>query len=111
MVYQMHETLVTYELECVDPCAADPCENGGRCMAAGDFEAGAIQLGFYCHCVPGFTGLYCEDGKNVELLNNFHSNPDTLHVFSARLSLERILCLFWSAHEPAVALQFCEYCR
>ncbi len=37
-----------------DPCAVNPCLNGGTCMAN---NVG----GFTCQCPPGYSGLRCED--------------------------------------------------
>ena len=45
---------------CVDPCAADPCENNARCVSEIDSDD---VIGFYCECLPGFTGAFCQDGK------------------------------------------------
>merc|ERR1711981_750300 len=38
----------------VDPCTADPCENGGSCVNEGDGTHS-------CICVAGFMGDNCEE--------------------------------------------------
>lgn len=35
-----------------DPCANNPCSNGGTCMVVGD--------SFQCNCPPNFKGPRCE---------------------------------------------------
>ncbi|MFS8068067.1 MAG: calcium-binding EGF-like domain-containing protein [Byssovorax sp.] len=37
---------------CVDPCAVQPCENGGACAASG--------TSYTCSCAPGYSGTNCE---------------------------------------------------
>jgi len=39
-----------------DPCAQNPCLNGGQCQPNG-------MGGFTCVCVQPFTGQRCEDRK------------------------------------------------
>ncbi len=39
-----------------DPCADNPCLNGGACMSNG-------FAGFTCQCPPGYSGQRCEDRK------------------------------------------------
>ena len=43
-----------------DPCAQNPCLNGGRCVAN-------TIGGFTCVCITPYTGQRCEDGKNRRL--------------------------------------------
>ena len=62
----MEEITVTAEVVCVDPCAADPCQNNGHCVSGMDDDD---VIGFYCECLPGFYGLYCEDGSIHFLFN------------------------------------------
>ena len=35
----------------LDTCASSPCANGATCITG-------IGI-FYCHCVDGFSGIYC----------------------------------------------------
>ena len=37
-----------------DPCAQNPCLNGGQCIPNG-------LGGFTCQCPPGYSGQRCED--------------------------------------------------
>ena len=69
-VYEMHDVLTSFELECEDPCAADPCDNYGRCVVADDFEPGQTHIGFYCDCIPGFSGPFCQTGPTAATLSN-----------------------------------------
>ncbi len=39
-----------------DPCAQNPCLNGGQCHSNG-------IAGFTCVCIQPFTGQRCEDRK------------------------------------------------
>lgn len=50
-----------------DPCAANPCLNGGTC-AAGD-----NSIGFTCNCTGAYTSYNCgtEQGENNWKKNNF----------------------------------------
>ena len=41
----------------IDECASSPCNNSGTCRDEVN--------GFNCSCVPGFTGVTCEHGKNA----------------------------------------------
>ena len=43
----------------LEPCAGNPCQNGGTCSLSGK--------DFTCACVSGFTGNMCENGT---LMNN-----------------------------------------
>ena len=39
-----------------NPCASNPCENGGTCKT--------LELGLYrCHCGIMYSGQHCEKGK------------------------------------------------
>lgn len=48
-----------------NPCASNPCQNGGSCTSLGNV--------YSCDCstttVPGFTGLTCQIGK-IRLVDN-----------------------------------------
>ena len=39
-----------------DPCASNPCQNGGTCKGDG---AG----GYSCSCLTGWTGQNCDEGE------------------------------------------------
>ncbi|XP_046573499.1 matrilin-2-like [Haliotis rubra] len=41
------------KLDNTDPCARNPCANGGRCESKGST--------YNCNCLPGFTGRNCTD--------------------------------------------------
>ncbi len=41
-----------------DPCADNPCLNGGSCIP-NSFG------GFTCQCTPGYSGQRCEDRKGI----------------------------------------------
>jgi len=44
-----------------DPCSADPCQNGGRCLLHGDF-------GHSCACPEGYWGDVCERSVGFNLM-------------------------------------------
>ncbi len=47
-----------------DPCAQNPCLNGGQCTSNG-------FGGFACSCPNPFTGQRCEDRKFLQLYEVF----------------------------------------
>ena len=49
----------------IDECASAPCHNRGTCIDSTD--------GYYCSCVPGYTGANCETG-NFSLLQVKNTN-------------------------------------
>ena len=40
----------------INECLSYPCVNGGTCVDQVD--------GYLCQCVPGYTGVRCQHGKN-----------------------------------------------
>ena len=42
-----------------DPCADNPCLNGGICIATN-------YGGFTCQCQPGYSGQRCEDREKTK---------------------------------------------
>jgi hypothetical protein len=46
-----------------DPCAQNPCLNGGRCVPNG-------IGGFTCVCVSPYTGQRCEDCEYIRKTEN-----------------------------------------
>jgi hypothetical protein len=46
-----------------DPCAQNPCLNGGQCYPNN-------LGGFSCQCQPGYSGQRCEDRKNIILFSD-----------------------------------------
>ncbi|XP_023234733.1 sushi, von Willebrand factor type A, EGF and pentraxin domain-containing protein 1-like [Centruroides sculpturatus] len=49
-------TIPLSDLLLVNDCFSVPCLNGATCEA--------LDFGFLCHCVPGYTGIYCENEIN-----------------------------------------------
>ena len=51
-----------YIVHCVffvgDPCAENPCLNGGQCFPSN-------YGGFTCQCPSGYSGQRCEDRKYI----------------------------------------------
>ena len=62
-VQSIGAVLESERLMCHDPCEADPCMHG-MCVQTEDDDDDA-HLFFYCDCLPGFSGPFCEDGKTV----------------------------------------------
>jgi len=48
-------TLLMYVIA-IDPCASEPCQNGGKCERE-------KHGGFECHCPKGYSGSTCEIGE------------------------------------------------
>ena len=46
----------------VKPCNSSPCQNGGRCL-----KAPWRERGYFCRCVGGYTGEFCQTGKEATL--------------------------------------------
>ena len=47
------------EIGTIDPCASDPCQNGGTCAN------NAGNNGYTCTCVNNYSGTNCEDAEEV----------------------------------------------
>lgn len=52
----------------VDPCAGDPCLNGGTCIAGGN--------GFTCDCADGYGGDRCENCFDSALITSREEDTD-----------------------------------
>ena len=55
--------MTTWFVVDIDECASNPCVNAGVC--SNDLNA------FSCTCTGGWTGIQCEDGKNIDFLGHF----------------------------------------
>ena len=44
----------------IDECASFPCKNGGTCYEEIDY--------YVCHCLPGYTGYFCETGESLLIM-------------------------------------------
>ncbi|KAG5188452.1 hypothetical protein JKP88DRAFT_304169 [Tribonema minus] len=76
----------------VDPCAKNPCKNGGRCgvshqagNAAHLPNGGCLKPTVYCECAGGYAGKYCgvrckgdtqPCGRGVDGYDSNHFTPD-----------------------------------
>ncbi|ELU12745.1 hypothetical protein CAPTEDRAFT_170418 [Capitella teleta] len=69
--------LVTERLEdetCFDACSSSPCENHGICVLNE-----TLTDGFYCKCIEGFEGEFCEIHKCQEI-SQCDPNPCKNHA-------------------------------
>ena len=49
-------TLVLFQFLEINECDSSPCQNKGMCED--------LINAFRCHCMPGYTGTFCESGEN-----------------------------------------------
>ena len=51
----------------INGCKPDPCKFGA-CMGTGPGE-------FRCHCLPGYTGTLCDEGKTEIIFHKISTLP------------------------------------
>jgi len=56
-----------------DPCAQNPCLNGGQCIPNG-------LGGFTCNCQNPYTGQRCEDRKEKKITKFYSTQSSSLGV-------------------------------
>jgi len=53
--------VISVHLSDINECASSPCQNNATCEDSAN--------GYHCSCMLGYTGDYCETGKECYFLN------------------------------------------
>jgi len=53
--------------QCSQPCSNNRCSSGSTCVP----NVGSNAFGYTCHCLPGYTGQFCDTGNTICLVIPF----------------------------------------